>query len=150
MKNQWLDKKNIYGEGFPSDDMNALQQMASGTYDVCWECWSCCFVEKETITQTEMRYGRHDSIEVNYTPMEFTPVMHGTFVGCVKLEGEHIQTFYMTSAGYFANMQYLKEDDTKPRLVDATLNHNTGELVGYWNVPVENSEIIVNYEYVRE
>ncbi len=127
MKNEWLKNKNFislksgYGVNLTFGD----------------------FIENEVMNQCVFMEGN----SVTYTPTEFTPIVPGSLTGTVKKNDKNIQTFYITVNGYFATIVF---DKSEPHMVDATLNHTTGELVGYWNVPIENTNIIVNYEYNYE
>jgi hypothetical protein len=81
---------------------------------------------------------------VNYYPMRHTPVKAGTMIGVVQINGRDIQTFNFDVHGRFHTEV---KDSSKLHIVSASLNAVIGEITTYWNAPVENSQVVLNYEF---
>ena len=129
--------------GFPGDDANSLQQLASGdaNLDIFY---SSQFIQNESTSAVPAPM----SSAVNYGALEHTPVLAGTVTGTVYYNGAAVQTFVISSAGAFTFSTI-----TGSILATAgSLNLNTGELVLTWNASAigASSYCVVSYEYNME
>lgn len=135
-------------KNFPSDDANTLQQLSDGSgLDLFY---GSMYADQETLTQIKCSPSTlfEDKNEwfVTYSPMQHIPVIKGTVIGSIKAEGEVVQTFCFSSNGSFSFKEVVSN---VPHMVSAGLNPTTGEISGYWNALVKNTEIVVSYEYSR-
>lgn len=128
--------------GFPGDDVNSLQQLASGdaNLDIFY---SSQFVQNESTSAVPALAGA-----VNYGALEHTPVLAGTVTGTVYYNSAAVQTFVVSSAGAFTFSTI-----TGTILATAgSLNLSTGELALTWNASAvgASSYCVVSYEYNME
>jgi hypothetical protein len=129
--------------GFPGDDVNSLQQLASGdaNLDIFY---SSQFVQNESTSAVPAPV----SGVANYGALEHTPVLAGTVTGTVYYNGAAVQTFVVSSAGAFTFSTI-----TGTILATAgSLNLSTGELALTWNglAAGASSYCVVSYEYNME
>ena len=129
--------------GFPGDDANSLQQLASGdaNLDIFY---SSQFIQNESTSVVPAPV----SSAVNYGALEHTPVLAGTVTGTVYYNGAAVQTFVVSSGGAFTFSTI-----TGSVLATAgSLNLNTGELVLSWNASAAgaSSYCVLSYEYNME
>ena len=132
--------------GFPGDDANSLQQLASGdaNLDIFY---SHQFVQNET-SSTDPGGAAAGHVSV-FTPLEHAPVLAGTMTGTVFDGATAVQTFVVDSAGTFTFTAV-----GAPVIAGAggTLDLNTGEVTLTWNAggdPGAN-HIVTSYEYNLE
>ena len=129
--------------GFPGDDANSLQQLASGdaNLDIFY---SHQFVQNET-SSTDLG----DDATSVFSPLEHTPVLGGTVTGTIFDGTVAIQTFTVNEAGVFAFSNLTAAP--VPSVNAGTLNLTTGELTLTWTGgnPGANN-IVVSYEYNLE
>ncbi len=145
MKNQWLEKRY---KGVPQDtDISLIQWSAGDANLVHW--YNSQFVQAESMKQHGTSYTTEHvyTYFAGYAVTEHTPVIAGTMTGVVKLDGQAIQTFVVESSGVFT-FQDVRLSDVK--MLSGSLSLTTGGLVSRWNAPVENTELIVSYEYKLE
>lgn len=126
--------------GFLLDDCNSLQQWSAGNANLDI-FYSCQFIQNETLVHSKGLL----SDKIAYWPLEHTPVLPGTMTGIVKLDGEQIQTFTISGENIVRLSQ--TSNTNVPCMILAKLIPNTGEFIGYWDAPVEKTELIVSYEY---
>ena len=129
--------------GFPGDDANSLQQLASGdaNLDVFY---SSQFVQNESTASA----ATPASAVIAYGSLEHTPVLAGTVTGTVYYNTAAVQTFVVNSSGSFTFT-------TVSGAVLATagsLNLNTGEFGLTWNASAAGglSNVVLSYEYNME
>ena len=108
--------------GFPGDDANSLQQLASGdgNLDIYY---SSQFIQNET-TATLTRVA---STNMNFGNLEHTPVLAGTVTGTVYSNGAAIQTFTISSSGTL-NLNTVSGATPLVQSSGSSLNLTTGEL----------------------
>lgn len=140
---EWTKYKS-YG-GFPSDDANALQQLASGEFD--WiGCYGSMFYQNETLLTrpSGVSIGRKHI----HTVIEHVPVMKGTLTGTVHYNNVAIQTFVFSSAGACT---MTKIGQSLGLVKTMEINWQTGQITSTWNVAVNMADIklIVSYECER-
>lgn len=134
--------------GFPGDDVNSMQQTASGDGNL-YNYYSSQFVENETTT-TDVGAN---AVSV-YSPLEHTPVLAGTLIGTVYLDAAPIQTFTVSEGGVF-HFTDIGTQTTKATATGSSINVTTGELQLAWTGlggdpgPGENYAVIC-YEYNME
>lgn len=125
--------------GFPADDANSMQQLASGDANLS-VYYSHQFVENET------HEDAGGAAVVNHT-LEHTPVLAGTLTGTVYDGGVAIATFVIDEAGA-ATMT----DIGTPAVTadDAALNLTTGALDITFSADPGANSVVVSYEYNME
>jgi len=130
---------NAYG--FPNDDMNALQQLASGDCNLDM-IYPYQFVQSEEVTTP--LYGYLSTFPLN---LKYTPVCKGTISGAVFLDGTVIQAFAESYKGNEFTFQAIGNPDRVVQSIE--FNYNTGQITLYWNVPVGTQQVklVVSYEY---
>ena len=128
--------------GFPGDDVNTLQQLASGDGNL--DIWySHQFIDSET-TSTD---DGADATSV-FSPLEHTPVIAGTVTGTVYLEGSAIHNFVIDENGT-ASITDIGTPATS--VTGINLNLTNGELMLNWDgVPGASNHVVINYEYNME
>jgi hypothetical protein len=127
--------------GFPTDDANSLQQLASGDANLNI-FYSSQFVENET-SSTDA------GVDANavYTPLQHTPILGGTMTGTVFDGATAIATFTVAEDGTFT----FTDIGAPAITADAgTIDNTTGELtITFSDAPGPNS-VVVSYEYNME
>ncbi len=125
--------------GFPGDDANSLQQLASGDANLS-VYYSHQFVENES-----------SSVDVGGTTtshtLEHTPVLAGTVTGTVYDGDVAVQTFVVSESGSFT---FSDIGTPAAKVTSATLNLTTGEMVLTWNSDPGANRVVVSYEYNME
>jgi hypothetical protein len=127
--------------GFPGDDVNSLQQFASGdaNLDIYY---SSQFIQNET-SSTD---AGGDTTSV-FSPLEHTPVLAGTVTGTIYDGTTAIQTFTVAQSGTFT---FSSIGSPSPTVTAGTLNVTTGEMTLTWSADPGANHIVVNYEYNME
>ncbi len=125
--------------GFPADDANSMQQLASGDANLS-VYYSHQFVENET------QEDAGGAAVVNYV-LEHTPVLAGTLTGTVYDGATAIATFVIDENGA-ATMT----DIGTPAVTadDAALNLTTGALDVTFSADPGANSVVVSYEYNME
>jgi len=130
--------------GFPGDDVNSLQQLASGdaNLDIFY---SSQFVQNES-TATLARVA---SSSMNFGNLEHTPVLAGTVTGTVYYNGAAAQTFTVSSAGVF---NFTTITTAWCTAAGSSLNLTTGELVLAQTATAGSNDlyVVISYEYNME
>jgi hypothetical protein len=125
--------------GFPTDDANSLQQLASGDANLS-VYYSHQFVENES-----------SAVDVGGTStshtLEHTPVLAGTVTGTVYDGTVAVQTFVVSESGSFT---FTDIGTPSPKVTSATLNLTTGEMAFTWNSDPGANKVVVSYEYNME
>lgn len=132
--------------GFPGDDVNTLQQLASGdgNLDIFY---SHQFIQNET-SSTDPGGAAAGHVSV-FSPLEHTPVLPGTLTGTIYRGATAVQTFVVATDGTF-NLTDVGAPAVK--VADGTLDLGSGEVTLTWNAggdPGDNS-IVQSYEYNME
>lgn len=128
--------------GFPTDDANSLQQLASGDANLNI-FYSSQFIENET-SSTD---AGADVTSV-FTPLQHTPILAGTMTGTIYDGATAIQTYTVSEAGVFT---FSNIGAAAATLVTAgTLDTTTGELTLTWNLAPGANNVITSYEYNME
>ena len=127
--------------GFPGDDANSLQQLASGdgNLDIMY---SSQVVENET---TSVDDGA-DTLSV-YSPLEHTPLLPGTITGTVYDGTDAVQNFIVDQSGNF-NFNDIGAPSAK--VTSAALDLTTGEMNFTWNTAPGENHVVMSYEYNME
>ena len=128
--------------GFPGDDANSLQQLASGDSNL-YVYYSHQFVENETSSTSVGGAG----LTYAYAPLEHTPVLAGTMTGSVYDGAVLIQTFTVSAAGVFT---FNPAAAPVTRATAGTLNVTTGEVTLTWSADPGANHFICSYEYNME
>ena len=124
--------------GFPTDDANSLQQLASGDANLS-VYYSHQYVENESHSDAG---GTTTSVT-----LEHTPVVAGTVTGTVYDGGVAVQTFVVAQNGTFT----FNEVGTPSVTVSSgSLNLTTGELSLTWGSDPGANSVTVSYEYNME
>jgi len=130
--------------GFPTDDVNSLQQLADGTANLD-VYYSSQFINNEA-TSTD---GGDDTTSV-FSPLEHTPVLAGTITGTVYDGSTAIQTFVVSTAGTFS---FTDIGSPSPKAVagGSSIDLTTGEFTLAWTggAPGPN-HCTISYEYNME
>lgn len=127
--------------GFPGDDANTLQQLASGdaNLDIFY---SHQFIENETSSTDD----GVDTLSV-FSPLEHTPVLAGTITGTIYDAAVANQTFSVNEAGVFA---FVTIGTPTQVVTAATIDLNTGEITMTWDGAPGPNHIDISYEYNME
>jgi hypothetical protein len=139
----------FYGKdqgGFPSDDANALQQMASGEFDWMDGWYGSQFYQNETLEASPggVDFGRKQF----FYPTEHTPVMKGTLTGMVHYKEIAVQTFVFSSIG---NCTSTKIGKPNCFVENMHIDWQIGRITSFWNKNVSRADIklVVSYETER-
>ena len=127
--------------GFPTDDANSMQQLASGDGNLS-VYYSHQFVENETQEDA----GGDTTTSVT---LEHTPVLAGTMTGTVYDGGTAVATFVVDESGNFT----VTDIGTPVPSVDASscsVNLTTGALDIEWSDDPGANSVVVSYEYNME
>jgi len=135
--------------GYPTDDANSLQQLASGdaNLDIYY---SHQFVQNET-SSTD------DGLDMTsvFAPLEHTPILAGTMTGTIYDGATAVATYAIDESGTFT-VNAIGAPDYTPLAAGSSLDLTTGELVIAWSDtggggagPGSNS-VVANYEYNME
>jgi len=127
--------------GFPGDDANSLQQLASGDANLSIY-YSHQLVENET-TSTD---DGADVLSV-YSPLEHTPILAGTITGTIYDGGVAVQTFVVDEN---SNFTFTDIGAPAPKVTAGTLDLTTGEMTLTWNGAPGENYCIMSYEYNME
>lgn len=125
--------------GFPTDDVNSLQQRASGDANLS-VYYSHQFVENEA-SPTDA-----GGTSTSHT-LEHTPVLAGTVTGTVYDGTVAVQTFVVSESGAFT---FNDIGTPAAKVTSATLNLTTGEMALTWNSDPGANHVVVSYEYNME
>jgi hypothetical protein len=125
--------------GFPGDDANSLQQLASGDANLS-VYYSHQFVENES-SPTDAG-GTLTSFVV-----EHTPVLAGTVTGTIYAGSTAVQTFVVSENGSFT---FNEIGTPAAKVTSATLNLTTGEVALTWNSDPGENHVVLSYEYNME
>lgn len=124
--------------GFPTDDANSLQQLASGDANLS-VYYSHQFVENETHTDAG---GTTTAVTV-----EHTPVLAGTMTGTIYDGATAVQTFVVAQSGTFT---FSDIGTPSPKVTAGSLDLTTGEVELTWNSDPSANSVVVSYEYNME
>lgn len=127
--------------GFPGDDINSLQQLASGDGNLAI-FYTSQFVQNESTTTD----AGADVTSV-FAPLEHTPILPGTVTGTIFDGAVAVQTFVVSQTGTFT-FSDLGAPATK--VTGGALNLTTGELTLTWNGAPGDNHAVVSYEYNME
>ena len=125
--------------GFPGDDANSLQQLASGDANLS-VYYSHQFVENES-SPTDA-----GGTSTSFT-LEHTPVLAGTVTGTIYDGTVAVQTFVVSENGSFT---FNDIGTPAAKVTSATLNLTTGEVALTWNSDPGANHAVVSYEYNME
>ena len=125
--------------GFPTDDVNSLQQLASGDANLS-VYYSHQFVENEA-SATDA--GGTTTTVV----LEHTPVIAGTVTGTVYDGTVAVQTFAVAQSGSFT---FQDIGTPAAKVTSASLDLTSGEMVLNWNSDPGANHVVVSYEYNME
>jgi hypothetical protein len=129
------------GGGFPGDDANSLQQLASG--DANLDIWySHQFVQGE-VSSTD------DGLDVvsEFAPLEHTPILAGTMTGTIFDGATAVANFAVAEDGTFT-ITVIGAPVATPQ--SGTLDLTTGEITITWDLAPGENHMTVNYEYNME
>ena len=126
--------------GFPGDDANSLQQLASGdaNLDIFY---SSQFIQNETQTSGGGSTG------ANFV-LEHTPILAGTVTGTVYDGAVAVYTFVVPSGS--SSLTLTAIGSPSPTVSAGTLNITTGELALTWSADPGANSVVVSYEYNME
>ena len=125
--------------GFPGDDANSLQQLASGDANLS-VYYSHQFIENET--QTDAGGDTHSTYV-----LEHTPVLPGTMTGTVYNGTDVTDTFVVDMNG---NFTFTTVNHGVQHATSGTLDVTMGELQINWNADPGANSVVVSYEYNME
>ena len=125
--------------GFPNDDANSLQQLASGDANLS-VYYSHQFVENETQSDAG---GDTASAFV----LEHTPVLAGTMTGTIYDGATAVQTFVVDQSGSFT---FTDIGTPSPKVSAGSLDLTTGEIDLTWGDDPGANSVVVSYEYNME
>ena len=130
--------------GFPGDDVNSLQQRASGdaNLDIFY---SSQFIQNEATSTL----ARVVSAATNFGNLEHTPILAGTVTGTVYYNGAAAQTFTVNSSSVFV---FTTITTAYAQASGSSLNLTTGELVLQQTATAGTGDmyVVISYEYNME
>lgn len=128
--------------GFPGDDANSLQQLASGdaNLDIFY---THQFIQNEASSTDDGA----DTTSV-YAPLEHTPVLAGTITGTVYDGTTAVATFVVDENSDFTVTDLNGGTGAVP--TDGSINLATGELVLTWDNAPGSNHAVISYEYNME
>lgn len=131
--------------GYPGDDINSLQQRASG--DVNLDIYYTSeFVQNETGSTD----GGTTSSSV-FSPLEHTPVIAGSMTGTLYKDGDPIQTFTVSEAGSFVFSDLGTISGGKGQTSGSSIDVTTGVVtIGWTTAPSAENYAVFNYSYNME
>lgn len=129
--------------GFPTDDVNSLQQLADGTANLD-VYYSSQFINNES---TSTNNGVTTSSV--FSPLEHTPILAGTITGTVYDGSTAIQTFVVSSAGTFTFTD-IGSPSPKAQASGSSIDLTTGEFTLAWTSAPGENHCVVSYEYNME
>ena len=138
--------------GFPGDDVNSLQQLASGDANL-YTYYSSQFVEGEVSSTVSTAAGAA-AFSAVFTPLEHTPVLGGTLTGVLYAGAVAVYSLTAT-AGATGLTATLIPNVTGYTVNTAaglagTINVTTGEVVINWTNFTGACHMVLNYEYNME
>jgi hypothetical protein len=125
--------------GFPGDDANSLQQLASGDANLS-VYYTHQFIENETQADAG---GDTNSVYM----LEHTPVLAGTMTGTVYKGATVVDTFVVAQNGTFT---FTAVDHSGAHATAGSLDLTTGEVGITWNSNPGANKVVVSYEYNME
>jgi hypothetical protein len=127
--------------GFPGDDVNTLQQLASGdaNLDIFY---SHQFVQNET-TNTDVG----DDVLSEYAPVEHTPILAGTITGTLFDGSTAVQTFVVSETGVFT---FTDIGTPAVKATAGSVDVTTGAITVTWNSAPGDNHMVLSYEYNME
>jgi len=137
--------------GFPGDDKWSLQQRASGDANL-YVWYSSQFVQNETTSTGLINYDE----TIVFAPLEHTPILGGTMVGTIFVDGVAQQTFTVNSAGTFAASNVGSPTVTLLNGGSScVLDLNSGQMrlkftAGAYGIGNTSCFCVVSYEYNME
>lgn len=147
MKNYWIEQKMDQlmldkTKGFPSDDANALQQLADGNYLDLYHEWQ--FVQNEEPNIVYEHFG------ATIYQFNYFPIGAGTMYGTIYFNNEACFTFFVKQTGEFEFKKIItKNSENFEVYYNSELSLNTGKLRLNWGnegitLP---PKLVVSYEY---
>lgn len=127
--------------GFPTDDINSLQQLADGTANLD------IYYSSQVVQNESTNTDPGALAVVAYAPLEHTPILAGTMTGTVFVGTTQVQTFTVTSAPAFV---FTPASGIANYISSASINLVTGEIVATWNAAPGANHLVVSYEYNME
>lgn len=127
--------------GFPADDVNSLQQLASGDANLAIY-YSHQFVQNETSSTDDGA----DTTSV-FAPLEHTPVLAGTMTGTVYDGATAVASLAVSEAGVFS-FTAIGTPTANPTA--GTLDPTTGEVTLTWDLAPGPNHMVCSYEYNLE
>jgi len=130
--------------GFPGDDANSLQQLASGdgNLDIFY---SHQFIQNET-SSTD---AGGDTLSV-FSPLEHTPVLAGTITGTIYDGTTAVYTFTVSENGNSTVVAIGSPAVTITGGNPVTVNLTTGEVTVTWDADPGANHVVMSYEYNME
>jgi len=130
--------------GFPGDDANSLQQLASGdgNLDIFY---SHQFIQNET-SSTD---AGGDTLSV-FSPLEHTPVLAGTITGTIYDGTTAVYTFTVSESGNSTVVAIGSPAVTITGGNPVTVNLTTGEVTVTWDADPGANHVVMSYEYNME
>jgi hypothetical protein len=143
------DKGSVRGAtnnaGFPGDDVNSLQQLASGDANLNIY-YSHQMIENET-TSTDA--GGHADFVSVFSPLEHTPILAGTVTGTIYDGATAVYTFVIDENGV-STVTAIGAPAVTITGNAVALDHTTGEMTITWDADPGANHAIVSYEYNME
>jgi len=125
--------------GFPGDDANSLQQLASGDANLS-VYYTHQFVENESQADAG---GDTNSVYM----LEHTPVLAGTMTGTVYRGATAVDTFVVAQSGAFT---FSTVDHSGAYATAGSLDLTTGEVDITWSANPGANRVVLSYEYNME
>lgn len=132
--------------GYPGDDANSLQQLASGDANLD------VYYSHQLVNQETTSTDNGADLVSRFSPLEHTPVIPGSVSGTVYLDGTAQQTFTVSEAGVFSFNTIDPTASILAQTSGSSIDYTTGEIVIDWSAAAAGSDnyLIVNYEYNME
>lgn len=127
--------------GFPGDDANSLQQLATGDANLD------TMYTSQMVSNEVSSYDSGSTTTAAYSPFEHTPIIPGSVTGTVYVGTTVVQTFSVSEVGVFT---FTDVNAPSIKATAGTLNVTTGEMVLTWNSAPSSNHVVISYEYNME
>jgi hypothetical protein len=125
--------------GFPGDDANSLQQLASGDANL-----SVYYSHQLVENETQENAGGGTSVVHS---LEHTPILAGTMTGTIYDGTVAVQNFVVDQNGSFT---FTDIGTPNPKVTSGSVDLTLGEVSLTWGADPGANKVVVSYEYNME
>ncbi len=141
-----------YPPGYPTDDMCALQQMASGDCNL-YSVYPFQFVQNENVIYSQAKgpepHAGWRYHKFSMLPLKYGPVLKDSFGGSIYVKDEFVAVFH---SDFQKNSFIIKIDGNnhgEATIKDITFDYDTGRFNLSWAGTIDPTTVkmVVSYEY---